>query len=73
MVAARWVGLILIVVGTIGLIWGGITYTRREKAVDFGPIEINVEKEHKLPIPPVVGGFTLAAGVALVTIAWRRR
>ena len=60
------VGLILIVLGTIGLIWGGITYTRSRDTVSLGPIEMTAETKETIPLPPVVGGILLLAGVAIV-------
>jgi UDP-N-acetylmuramyl pentapeptide phosphotransferase/UDP-N-acetylglucosamine-1-phosphate transferase len=72
MTATRFLSLVLIVLGILGLVWGGITYTRNEKAVDLGPIEVNVEKKERVRIPPVLGGISLVAGVALATLGSRK-
>ena len=69
---ASLVGILLIVLGVIGLAVGGINYTRREKVIDIGPIEATAEKHERIPLPPVVGGLALAAGVVLL-IAGNRR
>ena len=63
---SRTVGVILIVLGLVGLAWGGITYTTREKVVDVGPIHASRDKTHTVPLPPVVGAIALIAGVVLV-------
>lgn len=63
----RPLGAILIVLGLVALIWGGISWTRREKVIDVGPIEASVDKRERVPLPPVVGGIALVAGVLLVT------
>lgn len=60
------VGLILIVLGIVTLAYGGISYTRREKVVDIGPIEATAERRHTVPLPPVLGGLALAGGVVLL-------
>jgi len=60
------VGLILIVLGLVALAYGGISYTRREKVVDIGPIEATAERRHTVPLPPVLGGLALAGGVVLL-------
>jgi hypothetical protein len=60
------VGLILIVLGIVALSYGGISYTRREKVVDIGPIEATAERRHTVPLPPVLGGLALAGGVVLL-------
>lgn len=62
----RTLGIILIVLGLVGLAWGGITYTTKEKVVDLGPIEATRDKKHTVPLPPVAGAIALVAGVALL-------
>jgi sulfite exporter TauE/SafE len=62
----RTAGLILIVLGLVGLAWGGFTYTTREKVVDLGPIHASLDKTHTVPLPPVVGAIALVAGVVLL-------
>ena len=52
-------GVILIVLGLVGLAWGGFTYTTREKAVDIGPIHTTREKTHNVPLPPILGAVVL--------------
>lgn len=68
----RIVGIILIVAGALALIFQGITYTRREQVVDIGPIEATATEEETIPIPPIVGGILLVAGVALVVVGGRK-
>lgn len=69
---ASLVGILLIVVGIIGLAYGGITYTRKEKVVDIGPIQATAEKHERIPLPPIVGGLSLAAGVVLLVAGAKR-
>ena len=59
-------GIILIVLGLIGLAWGGFTYTTREKVVDIGPIHATREKTHDVPLPPVAGALALVGGIVLL-------
>jgi len=72
MKVASLVGILLIVVGVIGLAYGGITYTRKEKVVDIGPIQATAEKHERIPLPPIVGGLSLAAGVVLLVAGAKR-
>jgi hypothetical protein len=60
------IGLILIVLGVVGLAYQGITYTTREKILDVGPLEATAKKEKTIPLPPIVGGVALAAGLLMV-------
>ena len=62
----KTLGIILIVLGLIGLAWGGISYKTREKVIDLGPIEASREKTHTVPLPPVAGAVALIGGVALL-------
>lgn len=60
------IAIILIIIGVVALAYQGITYTTREKAVDIGPIEITAEKEHTIPLPPVLGVIALVGGIVLL-------
>lgn len=62
----RTLGIILIVFGLIGLIWGGVSYTTREKVVDIGPIHASRDKNHSIPLPPIAGALSLIGGVVLL-------
>lgn len=62
----KLVGIVLIVIGLLGLVYGGITYTTRESVVDIGPIHATREKAHNIPLPPIAGALALIGGVALV-------
>ena len=73
MTAARIVGTILVIIGIVALVWGGISWTREETIVDLGPIEATAEKRESIPLPPVLGGIALVAGIALLVIPARRR
>ena len=55
-------GILLIVLGALSFVYGGISYTRRDKVVDLGPIEASVDKKERLPLPPIIGGIALVAG-----------
>jgi len=68
----KTLGLILIIVGIAMLVWTGFTYTKKEKIVDAGPIQISADKEKSVNWPPYVGGIILVAGV-FVFVASRRK
>ena len=67
------VGIILIVIGVIALAYGGISYTRREKVLDIGPLEATTETRETIPLPPVLGGLALAGGIVLLIAGSRRK
>ena len=66
------IGIILIVIGVIALVWGGITYTKREKVLDLGPIQATAEKQKTIPFQPVLGGICLVGGIVLVVVGTRQ-
>lgn len=59
-------GIILIVLGVIGIAYGGMSWTYRDKVVDAGPIEITREKTKTVPLPPIAGAILLVAGVVVL-------
>jgi hypothetical protein len=63
---SKTVGFVLIVIGLIGLAWGGFTYTTKEKIVDLGPIQATRDKTHNVPLPPIAGAAALIGGIVLV-------
>jgi hypothetical protein len=64
--------ILLIVFGAISLAYGGITYTRREKVLDIGPIEATAERQRTIPLPPILGGIALAAGIGLLVAGGKK-
>lgn len=67
----KFVGLVLIVIGIVGLAYGGITWTQRNQVMDVGPVHVTHDKTKSLPLPPIAGGLALAAGVAVLVSARR--
>jgi len=65
-------GIVLIVLGVVGLVFQGISYTTREKVVDIGALHVTAEKQKTIPIPAIVGGLALAGGIAVVVLASRK-
>ncbi|MDB5153012.1 MAG: hypothetical protein JWR54_1763, partial [Mucilaginibacter sp.] len=39
----RNLGIILIIIGAAMLIWTGFTYTKKEKVIDAGPLQVSVD------------------------------
>ena len=58
-------GVILIIAGVAGLIYGGFSFTTQKKAVDMGPIQIDKTEHHSVPLPPLLGVVAILGGGAL--------
>ena len=69
----RIAGIVLIIVGVIGLVWGGITYTKRQDTVEMGPLSVTAKQNETVPIPPIVSGIALVAGIGLLLAGGKRR
>ncbi len=66
-------GIILIAIGIIALAYGGFTsFTTKENVAKFGPLEINKQDEHRVPVGPIVGGVCLAGGIVLLLAGNKR-
>ena len=69
----RIVGFVLIAIGVISLAVGGITYTKREKVLDIGPIQATADRQKTIPLPPLLGGLALAGGIVLVIAGAKKK
>ena len=65
------VGLILVVLGLVGVVYGGITYSQKKEVARVGPLQVTTREEHTIPISPILGGVAIVAGAVLI-IAVRR-
>ena len=61
-------GIVLIVLGVVGLAYGGITYTAKQTTVQVGPLQVTTQEKKTIPIPSVAGGVLVAGGVILIII-----
>ncbi len=69
----KLIGVLLIVFGLVALVLGGIRYTTRETVVDIGPVKATADKEHNIPLSPIVGLAAIAGGIACVVAGSRTR
>lgn len=66
------IGIVLIVLGIISFAYQGITYTKREKVIDLGPIEATAERKKTIPLPPILGGLLIVGGIVLLVTGSRK-
>jgi uncharacterized membrane protein YidH (DUF202 family) len=59
-------GILLVVIGLVALVYGGVSWTRRDTVVDAGPIEITTDKKEGIAIPPLAGIVAVVAGIAII-------
>ena len=68
----KTLGLVLTVLGIVMLVWTGFSYTKKEKVIDAGPIQVSADKEKNVNWPPYVGGIVLVAGVIILVTAKKK-
>jgi hypothetical protein len=67
------IGIVLIAIGIIALAYGGYAkFTTKENVAKLGPLEINKQDEHRVPVGAIVGGVALVGGIILVLTGSRR-
>ena len=66
------VGILLVIIGVIGLAYGGISYTKEKTVVDIGPIKATADTRETIPVPPVLGGLALIGGVVLIATSAKK-
>jgi TRAP-type C4-dicarboxylate transport system permease small subunit len=64
----KLVAIVLILIGVIGLAYGGFTYTKDVHNADVGPLHMSFSEKEHVNIPIWAGlAFVLVGGVLLVT------
>jgi hypothetical protein len=65
--AIKLVGVVMIVLGALGLIYGGFSYTKDTTALKVGPLEMTVQEKKTVNVPLWAGiGAIVVGGVLLV-------
>jgi hypothetical protein len=63
------VGLALIVLGVLGLVYGGFSYTEERHDVELGPVELAVTEKERINVPVWLGVASIAAGAGLLLVS----
>jgi hypothetical protein len=62
------IAIILVVLGVCMLMWTGFNYTKKEKIIDAGPLEISADKQERINWPPYLGAVLIAGGIAVFAV-----
>lgn len=63
----KTVGLVLLVLGALGLVYGGFSYTESSSDLDLGGVSIEVENQERVNVPLWLGlGFVVIGGGLLL-------
>lgn len=62
------IGIVLIVAGTLGLIYGSFSYTKDKHDVKLGPLQFSVTEKETVNVPVWAGAGAIAIGVILIVV-----
>jgi hypothetical protein len=68
----KLIGAALIVAGVLGLVYGGVSYTKDTTAVKVGPIELSVQEKETVNVPLWAGIGAILVGGALIAIGGKK-
>lgn len=63
---------VLIVAGALALVYGGFSYTRRDKAASIGPVDLMVDKKERVNLPVWMGVGAILVGGSLLLVGNRK-
>ncbi|TVQ67648.1 MAG: LPXTG cell wall anchor domain-containing protein [Oceanospirillales bacterium] len=69
--AIKMIGILLIVAGTLGLVYGSFSYTSETHEANLGPIELSVKERKNVNVPMWAGVGSILLGGAL--LVFRRK
>jgi len=63
---AKITGVVLLVLGTLSLVYGGFSYTKSASEVDLGPVSFEVQERERVDLPIWLGVGLLVIGGGLL-------
>jgi TRAP-type C4-dicarboxylate transport system permease small subunit len=70
--AVKLLATVLIVAGTLGLVYGGFTYTRDTQQAKIGPLELTVQDKETVNVPVWAGVAAIVIGGGLLVFPVRK-
>ena len=70
--AIKVASIVLIVLGILGLAYGGFSYTRETHQTTLGPLELTVKDQQRVNIPLWAGVGAIVAGGVLLVMGGRK-
>ena len=70
---ARLIAIVLVVLGALGLAYGGFTYTQDTHTADIGSMHLSVDEKKRINVPVWAGVGMLVVGVLLLGVPGKSR
>lgn len=71
--AIKMAGIVLIAVGILGLVYGGLSYTRDTHELKFGSIEFSMKEKESVNVPVWAGVGAIVVGGVLLLLGGKSR
>ena len=65
-------GAALVILGFVGLLFGGIPYNKTETVAQIGDLKMKATEKKQIPVPPLVSGMAILVGAAIVFAGSRK-
>jgi TRAP-type C4-dicarboxylate transport system permease small subunit len=62
----KMIAIVLIVAGTLGLIYGGFSYTKEKYEAKIGTLQFSISEKERVNVPVWAGAGAIAIGVILL-------
>lgn len=72
MSAVKIVGIVMILAGVLGLVYGNFSYTKESHEAKVGPIEFSIQEKQSVNVPIWAGVGSIAIGGLLLLFGGRR-
>ena len=66
------IGILLIVGGVLGLVFGGFSFTKETTKANLGPISLTVQEQQTVNVPLWASLIAIAAGAAVLVAGGRK-
>jgi len=68
MSVTKIIGILLIVAGTLGLVYGSFSYTKEKHDVKLGSLQFSVSEKESVNVPVWAGAGAIGIGVILLLL-----
>ena len=70
--ATKIIGILLIVGGVLGLVFGGFSFTKQTTKAELGPISFSVQEKKTVNVPLWASLIAIAAGAAVLVVGGKK-
>lgn len=72
MKSSLMIGIVLIALGSAGLVFKGFSYESKETVAKIGSLEASADITKEVAVPPALSLIVLAAGIAMVFVGLKK-